>query len=301
MNIVYLLTNVSKTSGKRFYVGSKVECKLLDIEGIPTIFNVKTGKPYYSSSTCSEMRADLERGDVLSASVLEVVTDRESLRDRENFHIATLNAVASEEFYNKSGAFKNTHDGKAIANKYGETVGDYASRSSQASKRDGTARALGFSNFGTMYFEIHRRMTAGESNQVISEGYGKHRKWAQVLLRDYDMAKASIELEDDKTEAVRDLVASGASLKRAAEILSIEIPTARVFLGDFDQEGQKTYSVAKSRGLTKEEMEVNVIHRILAGEEIIDICNSTALVRESVLRYFMRGIKRCIKPEMVYA
>ena len=46
MNIVYKLTNTNKQSGKRFYIGSKVECNVIDINGIPTVISLKNSKPY---------------------------------------------------------------------------------------------------------------------------------------------------------------------------------------------------------------------------------------------------------------
>ena len=41
MNIVYLLTNTSKQSGTRFYIGSKTECSLITLDGVPTIISLK--------------------------------------------------------------------------------------------------------------------------------------------------------------------------------------------------------------------------------------------------------------------
>lgn len=299
MNIVYLLTNLNKAGGRRFYIGSKVECKLIDIDGIPTIYNVKTSKPYYSSSSCPGMRADLEQGHVLSATVLEVVIGRDNLRERENHYMRLHDAVASGEYYNMSEAFQNTYDHNAIKNVFGETIAEYASSCSSCSKRDNTAVELGFGNFGEMYFAFQDRLDSGEMTKDIAESYGKHRKWVQVSLREFDMDKAKTDLASAKQEEVRDLLTRGASLKKAAELLGIEIPTARVLLGDFSKDLEKQFSVARSRGKSKEEFEIEITQRILAGEEILDISNSTALCRESVLRYFMRCVRRCVTPDMI--
>lgn len=299
MNIVYLLTNLSRLAGRRFYIGSKVECKLLDLDGIPTIYNVKTSKPYYSSSSCPDMKADLKGGDVISATVLEIVQGRESLRERENHYIRLHDAVASGEYYNMSEAFQNSHDHGAIKNVFGETIAEYASNCSSCSKRDNTAAELGFKNFGEMYFTFQDRLDSGEMTKDIAESYGKHRKWVQVSLREFDMNKAKTDLASVKQDEVRDLMTRGASLKKAAELLGIEIPAARVLLGDFSKDLEKKFSVARSRGKSKEEFEIEITRRILAGEEILDICNSTILCRESVLRYFMRCVRRCVTPEMI--
>ena len=42
MDIIYKLTNTSKKEGKRFYIGSKTEADLIEIDGIPTIVSLRT-------------------------------------------------------------------------------------------------------------------------------------------------------------------------------------------------------------------------------------------------------------------
>lgn len=292
MHIIYKLTNSSKTEGKRFYIGSKQECKFLVIDDIPTIYNMKTGKPYYGSSTCFEFKEDFKRGDVFVAEVLEIVRDREDLRDRENHYLKLYDAVNSEEYYNKSYAFLRTHAHNAIQNKYGELTKEYANSQSQTSKRDGTAIALGYKNFGEMYFALYERLKSGESTKDISESCGKHRKWLQVSLRDYDMEKAKLDLESTSRDELRKLITEGVSLKYAANLLNIELPAARVLLGDYLKEKERAFTVASERGKSKEELEVDLTLRILNGENLLDISNSMTLCRESVLRYFFRCLRR---------
>ena len=291
MNIVYLLTNKNKIEGKRFYVGSKVECKLINLDGVDTIYNVKTDKPYYSSSCCYEFAEDMKAGHVFEASILEIVIGRDNLRAAETEHMRKLNAVESEEFYNMSEAFANTYDHQAIKNQFGETVAEFASRTSQASKRDGTAKSLGYKNFGEMYFALQKRLDNGEGVKEVSESCGKHRKWVQITLSPYDMKKAQKDLETDRSVDIRELMRKGASLKYAANALDIELPAARVMLGDFSKEGERAYSVAAARGKSKEELEIEITKRVLNGEGFIEIGNSMALVRESVLRYFLRCVR----------
>ena len=293
MNIVYLLTNTSKTEGKRFYVGSKLECKLLEIDGVPTIFNVKTGKPYYGSSSSFEFKEDFKRGDVFVASILEVVRLRKDVYERERHYINAHNAVNSEDYYNMSNAIDHMYNHhKTFKNSYGETVAEYAAACSQVSKRDNTATALGFKNFGEMYFEMQDRLDAGEGVKDISSSYGKHRKWVQITLRPYDMKKAREEVLNTSPESVRTLVLEGCSLKKAASLLGIEVPAARVLLGDFNRAMEKSFSVAKIRGKSKEELEIEITNRVLDGEGFIEIGNSMVLCRESILRYFLRCLRR---------
>lgn len=291
MNIVYLLTNKSKTEGKRFYVGSKIECKLIKLDGVDTIYNVKTDKPYYSSSSNYEFAEDMKAGHVFEASILEVVIGREKLRDAETKHIRLLNAVDSPDFYNMAEAFQNTYDHQATKNMFGETVAEYASRASQVSKRDGTAKALGYNNFGEMYFALQKRLDNGESVSEVSSSCGKHRKWIQITLSPYDMVKAKMDLGIDRSTDIREFMRKGASLKYAAESLNIELPAARVMLGDYSKAGERAYSVASARGKSKEELEIEITNRVLDGEGFIEIGNSMALVRESVLRYFLRCLR----------
>ena len=79
MEIVYLLTNITKTSGKRFYIGSKSSCKVVMINGVKTIMSIDSGKPYYSSSSSFEFKDDLKAGHVFEAEVLQKVP----LKDRK--------------------------------------------------------------------------------------------------------------------------------------------------------------------------------------------------------------------------
>ena len=107
MNIVYKLTNTSKKEGTRFYIGSKQSCTVIEIDGIPTIINKGTGKPYYSSSQSLEFRTDFQRGDTFSAEVLESGINRKDLLEVEDKWISYYNAVESKDFYNLSNAKLN--------------------------------------------------------------------------------------------------------------------------------------------------------------------------------------------------
>ena len=104
MNIVYLLTNTSKQHGARFYIGSKTECSIIELDGVPTIISLKDNKPYYSSSQNKEFIEDFKNGDIFVATLLEEVSNRDLLLATENQHILKNNAIESEDFYNLSEA-----------------------------------------------------------------------------------------------------------------------------------------------------------------------------------------------------
>ena len=56
MNIIYMLENLDKKEGRRFYIGSKTECFLEEVDGVNRIVSSKTGKLYYGSTFCHHVR-----------------------------------------------------------------------------------------------------------------------------------------------------------------------------------------------------------------------------------------------------
>lgn len=293
--MIYLLTNIDKPEGKRFYVGSKQECHLRIVDAIPTIIGTSNGKPYYSSSSSIEMREEMKNGDRFSASILEDVLDRKSLLEREDYWITHFDAVKSQEFYNMSNAKLNCHDQDAVANKYGETVKDLASRNSSWSKRDNTAKECGYNNFGEFCFDIHNRLLAGERIFEISYSLNRHRHFAKTVIVKYNMEKAVLDLEKDVTKELRDYIKNGCSLFYAAELLDIEIPAARALLGDYDAVNFRSFSVARDMGKTKEELEIEITKDILDGKGFTEISREKGIIYESVKRYFLRCVRRNLK------
>ncbi len=100
MEIVYLLENLDKKEGRRFYIGSKQGCYLEEIDGATRIVAVNTGMPYYGSSTCIEMKEDMAACHTFNAIMLEHVRDKKDLLAAENKWIKHYDAVNSPEFYN---------------------------------------------------------------------------------------------------------------------------------------------------------------------------------------------------------
>lgn len=301
MNIVYRLTNLSKTSGKRFYVGSVQECKVVDSgDGVRVIVKVHTGKRYYGSSACEEIRGDILRGDVFTAEILEDVgnCDRAELSAAEVKWLKQLRAAESEDYYNKSNRAINVSKMtlvRNLANPYGETVLQLAKNKSSAGKRDATAIEFGFRNFGELCFDAHRELAICNGNFAqAAKKYGKHKGYVRVMLKDYDMEKAKNDLlVEGMQERVRGLVLENCSLFFACKMLGIEAPAGRILLGDYS--ATREFSVALTHGKTEEELSLEITKRVLDGEGLREISNSLGITYTSAKRYFFRFIRKRLK------
>lgn len=296
MNIIYLLTNKTKSSGRRFYIGSKSECTVVPVDGVMTMIDRK-GLPYYSSSCSIEFWEDFKRGDVFEASILEEVYDRYDLIATEDAHIVKNDAVISDEYYNISNAFLNTRNVNAIVNLYGEDLVSYAKSRSNTSKKDNTAKDLGFKNFGELVFDIHKNYKILQNWARVSELYGKERHWSNVYASSYNIDKAHTDLEKCSENDVRSLYAKKCSLSKICEILCIEPPAARVLLGDFADKKTKQFNVAYLLGMSQGELEAKITIDVLNDVPIKDICTRYGVNETSMKRYFMRCIRRHLSPE----
>lgn len=302
MHIVYLLTNESKKEGRRFYIGSKIDCDIIEIDGYPTIIDPKKNKPYYGSSQSEEMRGDLLKGDRFSAKILEKLKSklRKNVFEAERKWMVELGAVESPEFYNLALPFnldrKHPDYENAVCNKYGEMLREYAKNQSSCSKRDNRAMELGFSNFGEMAFHFQDCIDSGENGVVVGERLGLHRHFLWVCLRGFNMEKAKQEkTRTDLIPAIRDCIMNGASLYKTAEILGIEQPAARYLLGDFNSAQTRSFYAAKKLGKTKNELEIAVTKMVLDGIEFGKIAKMTGLTLASVRRYFLRCVRSRLK------
>lgn len=299
MHIIYLLTNKSKQVGKRFYIGSKTDCKVIEIKGVHTIIRTSNGKPYYSSSTCPEMRQDLLNGDIFEATILEQIShkNKSNIIETEDKWIRKYDAVNSTEFYNLAYPLKyfcnNKDKFQQTANKYGQSVIDLAKDNSTLSKKDGSAKSLGFKNFGELCFEIWNEYKVTNNWSAIAKKYGKHKGFCRVYVEQYDMAKAEQDLKLNLQKELRSLIDENCSLRKACEVLNIEYPAGRVLLGEYLE--NKSFTVSRNLGLSKEELEISITKRILDGEGFREVSNSTGLIYESVKRYFFRCIRKRLK------
>jgi len=295
VNIVYLLTNLSKKEGRRFYIGSKVECQIANIDGVATIMQ-RTGKPYYGCPSCPQMKQDMQDGHVFEASVLEVVVDRKQVVERERFHIRKHNAVLSDEYYNLAEHHLDPHKNWQVGNCYGEIISQIARDRSAMSKRDANAKRAGFNNFGDQMFAVWDRNEAGETLAAIAEslGFERHRFVNHAKKFDKDKSRSDV-LRVDQQQTIRSMFAKGATLGYIAKHLDMELPAVRSLLGDFDAKYERAYLTAKGLGMTKDELEVHVTKRILDGEKMNAVAISLGIDLTSVKRYFFRCIRSRLK------
>lgn len=302
MNIVYLLENKNKTEGRRFYIGSKQECAIEVIDGIPRIVSLKTGMPYYGSSTCITMKDDMAARHTFSASLLESVPNKKLLLEAENKWIKHYNAVDSPEFYNKGYARVGIHgvDQFCMYNPYGETIVEYGKQTSSMNKKQNTAVKYGFKNAGEFSVWIACQLSLGYTSAQIGLKLNWERHGPSTYISPYNMEKCISEYEPhdwDKQKEVRDLIAKGASIKKIAEMLNLEIPTVCMYVGDYNKVMTRTFIVAQRRGYSKEELEVEITSRILNGQGFEEVAKDLIINETSCKRYFMRCVRRHLKPE----
>jgi len=293
MNIVYILTNLDKTEGKRFYIGAKQDCRIGYVDGIETIFSNKTNTPYLGSSCCPVMNQDLSRGDRFRADILETVYNRDSLYERESLWINAHSAVESEDFYNIGNSLTRVSNQDAVVNLYNESYKDYACRKRLVSRRDATAKDIGYDNFGVMTVDFQQRVAKGEKPSSISEGIGRHRKFVSRYLASAT-EKSVIEkhVTSDNTWHVRDMFRKGASLPRACEILGIPLESGRIVLGDFSPKGD----VASAMNMTMDDAERYVADLVINNDKSFnEVSKITGFSRSTVSRYFVSYVKRRLK------
>lgn len=302
MNIVYLLTNKNKSSGKRFYIGSKSECKIIKLGGISTMISTTTGKVYMSSSTSFEFKDDIALGHVFEVSILQKLgnTRRKDLVKIENEWIISKDAVNSSEFYNLGHALLNSRDTGKLSNRYGETVKELSRNNSSTGKRDNTAIELGFKNFGEFYFEAYNVYKENGKNwSKTAAKYGKSKGAIRMALLGFNMEKAMQDtLLPNKQLDLRKLIADNCSLVKACKLLNIELPAGRFMLGSYKE--SRNFTVAHTQGKTARELEIEITKRVLDGEGFREISNSTGLVYETVKRYFFRCIRERVKSSELY-
>lgn len=299
MNIIYRLVNLSKETGRRFYIGSKQECCISKVDGVNRVVSLKSGLPYYGSSTCVEMKSDMEAGHEFEAELLEEVCDKANLFDRENFYIRKFNAVSSEDYYNKREAFRGSHtiDQYAMFNKYGETIMAYGKVTSSFNKKNNTAKRFGFKNLGEMCVFIHKQQLSGKSSATIADTIGWERHQPARYIKPYNMDKCLEEFDSSDKEVKAKLVrlySEGVSINKISEITGFEIPTVIMYVHEYDV-SDKGFLVASRMGKSKEELEIEITIKILQGDNYSSVCKLFGIDETSVKRYFMNCVKRNLK------
>lgn len=293
MDIIYKLTNISKSEGKRFYIGSKAECHLGEIDGIPTIICNKTNKPYYSSSQSHEFKADMLNGDKFSAEILKLTTVGDRYND-ETVYLKEMNVSRNDEYYNLSdnATGRGNFDDSSICNIYGETYRELAYRESSLSKRDASANKCGFDNFGEMIIHIIKEIRKGVSMAQISRDMGRKRHYCRSTIEGYDLDRILHEIEnkEEYVQKIREYLRRGASFYKSCEMLGITIFSGRVMIGNYSKE--KSYAASYKNGLTKEEMEDKVIEYFIETGKYNEISSVLGITSTSAKRYLIRGLKR---------
>ena len=301
MNIVYLLTNTSKNVGARYYIGSKTECAIINIDNIPTIISLQDSKPYYSSSQNQFFIDDFKKGDVFVASILEEVPDRSLLLATENKYILQYDAVKSEDYYNLSEAklAGYMYHLESPKNKFGETIKGHAQNEANSSKRRTRAKKLGYETYGHLAVYIYNEIINGKTYSEISRNLGEGKHFPKQFIENWDMPKVLEELEtiDKKTysEKLRDYISKGCSLKKSAELLGIEEPTAEILNNEFSCSNKK-FTVALQKGLTNEELEKLIATDIIElGLGFKDCAKKQGLTILNTQRYFLRYVRKRLK------
>lgn len=302
MNIIYMLENLDKKEGRRFYIGSKTECFIEEVDGVNRIVSSKTGKLYYGSSTCIEMKSDMEKGNTFNATILEEVPEKKGIIEVENKWIKHFNAVDSYEFYNKGYALMGIHqvDQNAQYNPYGETILGYGKLQSSFNKKNNTAIKYGFENLGKFCIWIHQKRSEGLSYPAIAEIIGWERHQPARYVSPYDMDKCIAEYDDtndNMKKEVRLMLAKGASVAKTAELLNLEIPSVIMYVGDYNDVNKKLFLVAQRQGLTKDELELKVTKLVLDGMGFNEVSRKLGINQTSVKRYFFRCVRANLKSE----
>lgn len=300
MNIIYKLTNLNKSEGRRFYVGSKVECFIENIDNVDRIVNSKTGMPYYGSSCCFTMKSDMQAGHLFSAEVLEVVLDKKVILERERYWLKELNAVDSPDFYNLANAIIGIQhvDQFAPYNSYGETILGYGKLMSALNNKNGTARKFGFKNLGEFCVYIYtQKMLDYNSSQVAMKiGWERHAPFR--YMKDYNMQKCFLEYNPTDIaliQEIRKTLAKGVSTAKVAELFNLEIPTVVLYTGDFDVKN-RAFVTAARRGQTAKELEIEITKKILEGSGTHTVSREMGINERTVSRYFFNCVKRNLDP-----
>jgi hypothetical protein len=306
MNIVYLLTNLDKKEDEmRFYVGSKQECHIENINGRDTIVSDHTHKPYWGSSSNSRMREDL-KNCTFEASILASTGHRNQLLALEQEWIEKLNAVESLEYYNLSNARLRggmLSDKGNIVNRFGEQASSFAGIKSSFMKRHNGAVAIGFESFGHMVLDISQRRKAGQSLNTIAQEYskmcGKYVAHCRIknVSRYFDIPLLEVELEKVTPEEIktfRDLCIENASILKICELTGYSVPTVSYFISDV-MSANKHFTLAIRRQQTPEELETQVLKEVLDGLSVAQASRKLQITEASGNRYFYRALRKRLK------
>lgn len=303
MNIVYLLTNVSKSSYPKYYIGSKVECDIVPVAGFETIISLKTGKAYYGSSCNREMQRDLSLGNNFKAEVLEVVGCRKDLRKKEQEWLEEFNTAEDCRYYNlTNNALSPTNwiDMDSVVNIFGESYKNVAKSRGSIGKRNLTAKSFGFKDFYDLVIFIAKEVKGGKSYAEISRMIGSsNRHFPLVTTRSFDLNRVLKENPLDYIEEVEDYYFLNASIEMIANKVGIEVPTAYkaiVHLVDnFEKPDFISLVVSKKLGVSMDNLESKIAKSVFNGNSLAKIASELKIDRRSATKYFIRFFRKRFK------
>lgn len=87
----------------------------------------------------------------------------------------------------------------------------------------------------------------------------------------------------------------GATLQYIARHYDIELPTARVFLGDYSGDNMKRFLTSYNIGMTKTELEVAITKEFLLGKGLNEIARLFKIEVNSCKRYLYKCVREKLK------
>jgi len=293
MNIVYVLRNYD--SGK-CYIGSKQWCSIEVIDDVPTIYDQKSMRPYYSSASNKEMVKSLKEGRIFIAEVLEKVGDKKDLYKREEEWLKEMDAMNNPLFYNLTNHTFHNYNYKdtqyAVANQWGEFVKDIASSRGSVSKRYKAAIEAGFNNPYDLYTYIHIEKESGRTCADISRDFNKHRHWANTITSKINLNDMIHTAIGPLVPEMKELYTKGASFELIADMLEVEVPCVIKGLHGFGVKKIKKYMCSMRLGITQEELERKVAKMFYQGSNWSEISSELDINRRTVQKYLRQFLNR---------
>jgi len=296
MNIVYKLINVDKTEGPKFYIGSKVECKVIEEDGFNIIIDNKTEMPYIGSSSNQIFKEDLISGCRFTVEVLERVLNRRNLLSVEAKYLKEINAKNNEDYYNLTNETMSSRYNcqDCPINYLGETLKAYSASKSGLSKRIKTAKKLGFNSFHKCVIHIYERSKVIKTFSEIAKELGVERHKPANIIKGINIPKCIEEINNYSTEIyfeTEKLYLKKVSYHKIAELLNLELPTVAMYLQDYI--GKKSnYLTAKRAGYSEEELTKKIIKLFLQGNSVKQACKQLNINWYSGQRYFYKYLRK---------
>ena len=298
MNIIYKLTNITKKGFPKYYIGCKTDATITDLNGIPTIINTITNRPYYGSSLNKIFSEDFSNNHIFVAEILEEVSGKENLLQKEAVWLEKFNVKDNEEFYNLTNGFNAVIKSDKVVNIYGEKLKEFSQNQSNISKRRSTVSALGYKTIlDFMLFVIKEHIDEKRNLSSISVSLKKERHFLGKFINKFDLSNIKTQSENlskDLSEKCIELYSKGASVYKISEILNLEIPIVDFYLQEvlkFKDQKSNSFLVAKAKGFTQKEFSNLICKDIALGLSINEVAKKHGLNTQAAYRYVEYFIK----------